>query len=140
MSKSDLKRAIIAHFTVNMSDRIDQIYAAVEEGQYERAIRLCQRKEVSRLLITKALLSFALCRSRRSTEALEVAREVCACKPTDPGILNALGASLRALGADHDLVDVYENAFGVHQNDEFAIELFQCYTRLNEYKKMQLLS
>ena len=121
-----------------MADKIDQIYAAIEDGQYERAIRLCQRKEISRLLLTKSLLSFALCRTRKHAEALQVAREVCACNPTDPAVLNALGYALRALGADNDLVAVYENAFGIHQTDEFAIELFQCYTRLNEHKKMQL--
>ncbi len=123
-----------------MTDKFDLIYKALDDGHWEKAIRLCKRKEIARYDLTKALYAYALYKSRNHGEALQVAREVCARKPIDGHILSTLAVSLKSLGANEELATLYENAFEVMQTDEFGIELFQCYTRMNEYKKMQLLA
>ena len=61
--------------------------------------------------------------------------------PTDEGVLNTLAYTFKACRAEKDLARCYENALSVQPNkDTFMIDLFFCYLRLNEPKKMQRMA
>ena len=61
--------------------------------------------------------------------------------PTDEGVLNTLAYTFKACRAEKDLARCYENALSVQPNkDTFMIDLFFCYIRLNEPKKMQRMA
>ena len=61
--------------------------------------------------------------------------------PTDEGVLNTLAYTFKACRAEKDLARCYENALSVQPNkDTFMIDLFFCYLRLNEPKKMQRIA
>jgi hypothetical protein len=61
--------------------------------------------------------------------------------PTDEGVLNTLAYTFKACRAERDLAQCYENALKLQPNNEaFMADLFFCYLRMVEPKKMQLLS
>ena len=61
--------------------------------------------------------------------------------PTDEGVLNTLAYTFKACRAEKDLARCYENALKVQPNREsFMCDLFFCYLRLGDPKKMQRLA
>ena len=61
--------------------------------------------------------------------------------PTDERVLNTLACTLKACRAEKDLALCYENALAAKPNTEFIMaDLFYCYLRLSQPKKMQLLA
>ena len=61
--------------------------------------------------------------------------------PTDEGVLNTLAYTFKACRAEKDLARCYENALNLQPNNEsFMTDLFFCYVRMEEPKKMQLLA
>ena len=116
---------------MNLSDKLSPIYAAIDDLQFEKAIRLCGRKDIEKYDITKSLLAYSLYKSRKHAEALTVAKQVVARKPLDETILSTLALTLRGLNADEDLLSIYENAFELNQTNEYlGVDLFQCYAKL----------
>ena len=61
--------------------------------------------------------------------------------PTDERVLNTLACTLKACRAEKELALCYENALAAQPNTEFIMaDLFYCYLRLGQPKKMQLLA
>ena len=106
------------------------IYAAIDDGQYDKAIRLCGRKEIEKYDITKALLAYALQKTRQNSEALRVCRQVLVRKPTQERVVSTLALTLQALRADDDLRSMFEHFYETDPSEANAISLFLCYTRL----------
>jgi hypothetical protein len=58
--------------------------------------------------------------------------------PVDESVLNALCLTFRNARADEECAECYENALAAQPTNEFlATELFNCYVRGGEFKKMQ---
>lgn len=121
--------------------KLDKIYECLDNGNYKLGIRLCLKPDISSLPITRSLLSYCYAMTRDRNEALKIARGVMLLVPTDEGVLNTLSYTFKACGAHADLSQCYENALKIQPNNTvFVSELFYCYLRMNEIKKMQLLS
>jgi hypothetical protein len=56
--------------------KIHPIYQSIDAQNFKGAIKLCQRKEVMKWDISKALMAYCLVMLGKKSEALEVAREV----------------------------------------------------------------
>lgn len=117
----------------------DEIYSALDRGKFTDAIRLCQRSEVAKLSLAQALLSYCFATTRQTDKALEMARSVMGTNPSDEPVFNALGCTLKLCRADAEFATLYENVTkqptGATEYNLF--ELFFCYGRMNDSKKMQ---
>ena len=90
--------------------------------------------------MTKCLLAFSHANLREYAEAMAIARSVIQLSPTDEHTLATLAHTLKICRADGDLAMAYENALAKQPtNQTFLKELFKCYIKLGEPKKMQLL-
>lgn len=56
--------------------KINPIYNAIDAGNYKGAIKLCQRKDVVKWDIAKALNAYCLVMMHKMDEGLSMAREV----------------------------------------------------------------
>jgi hypothetical protein len=56
--------------------KINPIYGAIDAGNYKGAIKLCQRKDIIKWDITKALNAYCLVMTLKLDEGLAMAREV----------------------------------------------------------------
>jgi hypothetical protein len=56
--------------------KIHPIYQAIDAQNYKGAIKLCQRKEIMKWDIAKALMAYCLVMCHKVDEGLAVAREV----------------------------------------------------------------
>jgi hypothetical protein len=72
---------------------------------------------------------------------LEIARAVAAAQPAEDSVVSTLGCTFKALRAEKDFSELYENAMKKRGLDEnYVIELFTCYCRQNDPKKMQFVA
>lgn len=118
-----------------LADKLTPIYAAIDDGQYEKAVRLCGRKDIERYDITKTLLAYSLQKLRQNTEALQIARQVLSrvtsSSKVDDAIVSTLAMTLSALRADDELRSMHEFLYEKDpSNEQAAINLFLCYTKL----------
>lgn len=121
--------------------KIHPIYQAIDAQNYKSAIKLCQRKEIMKWDISKALMAYCLVMSHKIEEGLTLAREVKDNHPTDESVLSALALTFKHGKVDEECCECYENAYAlVPSNLSFANELFSCYVKCGDYKKMQQLS
>ena len=56
--------------------KIHPIYQAIDAQNYKGAIKLCQRKEVMKWEISKALLAYSFVMLGKINEGLDIAREI----------------------------------------------------------------
>eukprot|EP00981_Chlorochromonas_danica_P008231 scaffold2066_cov229-Ochromonas_danica.AAC.15 len=111
-------------------------------GDYALAQQLCQKPEMSKYSLAQALLAYTLASQRQYDKALQMARTVSKSQPLDEATVNAVGCTFKLCKADVDFAACYENAMsvgsmtGVHNMEE----LFHCYARLSQPKKMQQLA
>ena len=99
---------IMANF---LNPKIEAIYTAIEEENYDKAIKLCLKKsEISNQPITLALLSYCYVQKRSLKESMEIARLVMRHVPTDEHVLDTLSHTYRACKAEDELAICYENA------------------------------
>ena len=114
-----------------LADKLKSVYAAIDDGQFEKAVRLCGRKDIERYDMTRTLLAYSLQKLRQNSDALQIARQVLARKPTDDAVVSTLATTLQALRADDDLQSLREGIFEADPTNEGAgIELFLFYTRI----------
>jgi len=124
-----------------MDKKVDKIYALLDAGNYRQVITQCQGKEYENSDIAKALLVFAYAANRQATEALTVARGVITKNCTDDHVLATLSQGLKMIRKDTELIPCYENMLATHNfNEAGLLEIFTCYCRAGEHKKMQLIS
>lgn len=110
-------------------------------GKYDTALQLCLKPEVSKFSLGKALLAYTYSCLRNSTKALEIARMVAASQPAEDSVVSTLGCTFKVLRAEKDFAELYENAMKKKQlDDSYVLELFSCYCRLNDAKKMQFIA
>lgn len=118
--------------------KIHPIYQAIDVQNYKGAIKLCQRKEIMKWDISKALMAYCLVMCHKVEEGLAVAREVKDNRPTDDGVLSALALTFRHGKAEAECCECYENAYAaMPDNLGLANELFSSYVKCGEFKKMQ---
>ena len=121
--------------------KLQAVYNAIDENNYKSAVKLCQRKDVASWDVTKALLCFCYVRLGKRDEASILARQVIERKPIHPSILVPLRHALKSLRLEEDLVRMYEFALQADgTNLDHAHELFGCYCRMGNVKKMQALA
>lgn len=104
------------------------------------AQQLCQKPEIAKYSLAHALLAYSFASQRQYDKALDLARVVSNLQSTDEGIVNALGCTFKLCKADEDFALCYENAMkapGCMSAEHNILELFYCYGRLNQPKKMQ---
>ena len=119
------------------SGAIGGIYAALDEERYEEALRLCERSEVSRTPLVRALRSFALAQLDRSEEARELATELLD-QQRDEGVLGTLVHTFRALRDAENLIRCHEALLQLNPSSErHAQQLFFALARAGELKRMQ---
>jgi len=125
-----------------LNPKIEAIYTAIEEENYDKAIKLCLKKsEISNQPITLALLSYCYVQKRSLKEAMEIARLVMRHVPTDEHVLDTLSHTYRACKAEDELAICYENAISKDPSkDSLLLNLFFIYNRLCDAKKMQLIA
>lgn len=105
------------------------------------AEELCSKPEVSKYILGKALLSYCYASLRKNSKAMELAKMVMTTKPTDDGVLNALGCTFKTLRAEKEFCECYENAMKIKEMGEpYSLELFYSYGRQFEPKKMQQIA
>lgn len=131
---------IMSSFSLN--PKIEAIYTAIEEENFDKAIKLCLKKsEISNQPITLALLSYCYVQKRSLKEAMEIARLVMRHVPTDEHVLDTLSHTYRACKAEDELAICYENAITKDPSkDGLLVNLFFIYNRLCDAKKMQLIA
>lgn len=79
--------------------------------------------------------------SHKTDEGLALAREVKDNKPVDEGVLSALTLAFKNGKCEEESIECYENAFAsLPDNLDIARELFSCYVKCGEFKKMQQLA
>ena len=114
-----------------------QIYT----GKYDNALQLCLRPDVSKFAIGKALLAYTYSCLRSNTKALELARAVASTLPGEETVISTLGCTFKTLHAEKDFSDLYENALKkIVLSDQCVMDLFRCYCRQNDPKKMQFVA
>lgn len=118
------------------------MFTAVFEftGQFQVAQTLCQRPELAKFALAQALLAYSYASQRKYDKAIEVGRAVASTKPTDEGVVNALGCAFKVSKSDADFASLYENALSNPNAvfpEHFHVELFNCYCRMRDFKKMQ---
>lgn len=97
---------------------------------------------MSKYSLAHALMAYTLASQRQYDKALQMARTVAKSQPLDEATINAVGCTFKLCKADVDFAACYENAMsagsmtGVHNMEE----LFYCYARLSQPKKMQQLA
>ena len=109
-------------------------------GRFSAAQAICERPELSKFALAKALLAYCYASQRKNEKALEVARAVAATNPVDEGAINALGCTFKICKVDSDFASLYENVLsspGGSFPEHFHVELFAAYCRLRDFKKMQ---
>ena len=120
---------------MRMDNIFSPIYDAIDRGQFDKAIVICQRKELRKFELTKALMAYALYKTRKHSDALALAREVASRSPRDSVVLSTLSFTLRGLHVEEELTTCYESAFEADQsNESLGTDLFHCYTRFHYYK------
>jgi hypothetical protein len=108
---------------------------------YKQAIKLTQKPDVANLPIVIALRAYSLARIYETAEALDLARKLMTTLPTDSGVLDTLAHTFKACNAEADMCTCYEHALTQRPDQtEYSIQLFYCYVRIHEHKKMQLLA
>lgn len=112
-------------------------------GEYEVAQKLCLKPEVAKFHLAQALLSYSYASLRQYDKALEIGRTLLKSQPTEDSIVNALGCTFKLCRSDDDFATCYENALKSPASsmvDHFHMELFSCYGRLLQPKKMQFVA
>jgi hypothetical protein len=57
-------------------NKVTPIYQCIDNGNFKGAVKLCQKKDVDKWDITKALMAYCLSQLNKKEEALAVALEV----------------------------------------------------------------
>ena len=120
-------------------DKIGLVYDAIDNGEYEKAIRVCERSEMRTSPIAQALLAYSYAATKKLQLSLDTCRVVMRAKPMDEGTHNALALTLKMLRKEDEMAVFYESLLVVHPDNKAIMEsLFSTYTLLGESKKMQL--
>lgn len=124
-----------------MSITFDKIYQYIDNGEYNKAQELCQRPEIASHPLTLALSSYSYAASRQIEKAIEVGKKLIEKKPRDEVIINTQGCAFKLCYNDELFAKLYENSLELLPDvkENFLIDLFYCYSRLKEFKKMQVL-
>lgn len=102
---------------------------------------MCLKPEVSKFTLGKALLAYTYSCLRNNAKAMEIARVVAAAQPAEDSVVSTLGCTFKVLRAEKEFAELYENAMKKKQmEDSYVLELFSCYCRLNDPKKMQFIA
>ena len=148
----DLHRLRVEKMT---SKDIDLVYSALEKGiiflsffffmiflftgDYAKAEKLCEKPEISKFTLVQALLAYTYASQRKYEKALDLGRKLLKLEPSDEAVVNALGCAFKLCHSDADFATCYENGIklNVATPPHFHSELFFCYLRLNDVKRMQ---
>lgn len=118
--------------------KMHPIYSALDNGNFEQAVRLCQKKDVEKWDLTKALKASALARLGHRDAAMELCREVNARAPADENVISALAHTYRSLDAFDDVANLYEAASRAQpSNPDFLQNVFVAAIRAQNYQKAQ---
>lgn len=120
------------------SRKLAPIYNALESGNWRQAVRLCEKRELEKWMITKALKANGLWRLQRYDESLRLCLEVQAAVPTDEDTLQAMSFNYRMMNRRDQVTKMFEAAVKVKPSDASLVkECFMCYIRAKQYLKAQ---
>ncbi|CAM9524404.1 unnamed protein product, partial [Phaeothamnion confervicola] len=118
--------------------KLQSVYNALESHNFRQAIKLCEKKDLEKWPVTKALKACALARMGRTDEAMDLCREVKTTTPTDEPTINALTYAYRILGCVEETAALMEAACKALPNDRVLLnQLFLCHVRVRDYAKAQ---
>jgi hypothetical protein len=123
---------------MDYEDRFKAIYALLRSHDYPSALRHCERKEIAKAPLAKALKALALSRSSHHEEALACANDAVRCAARDPRVLAAASTVWRRGGEASAVVAAYEAACAAAPESEalgrcLALE----HARRGEWRKLQ---
>eukprot|EP00929_Paragymnodinium_shiwhaense_P041123 TRINITY_DN21382_c0_g2_i2.p1 TRINITY_DN21382_c0_g2~~TRINITY_DN21382_c0_g2_i2.p1 ORF type:complete len:937 (-),score=167.29 TRINITY_DN21382_c0_g2_i2:27-2762(-) len=126
-----------------MSQKVRNIYEALENGNYKNAIKLCvaflkTNPAAPQQVLCKSLQSIALERCGRRGEALQLADEVRSSTPVQDTVLSHLAVLYRRCREYGKITAMYEFAWSQDEgNEDYAVSLFSAAIRQGEYAKAQ---
>jgi len=123
------------------SEKISQIYDAIDNEDYDRGIRIGEKAELRGYALAQALLAYCYAMKKRLQDALDTCRAVIRMRPADEGTLGALLATLKMCRKEDELATYYESLVAAFpQNTLFMQKLFAMHAKSGDGKKMQLLA
>ncbi|CAN0335730.1 unnamed protein product [Pylaiella littoralis] len=120
------------------SRKLQPIYNALETGNWRQAVRLCEKRDVEKWQISKALKANGLWRLGKYDEGLQLCLEVQGASPTDEDTLAAMSYNYRMMSRRELVAPMFEAAVSAKPGDSSLLkELFMCYVRAKHYLKAQ---
>ncbi|KAJ1309542.1 hypothetical protein OPQ81_006315 [Rhizoctonia solani] len=124
-----------------MSDRkLQPIYEALDSATPKLALQLCNKalKKQPESALIKSLKALALIRAGKLEECITLADQLVAAKPTDENVLSTLSHVLRALDRPQDVVNLYDDAYKQHpNNEELGCQAFIAMAKMGAWKSAQ---
>ena len=127
----------------NIGEKVNNIYTAIENENYDGAIRMADKPDLRNYPLPQALLAYCYaCKGGPHMQlALDQCRLVMKMRPNDESTLNALDITMKKLRKDEELVPFYEAlCLSYPDNSEMKHKLFGMHISQGDGKKMQLLA
>eukprot|EP00605_Chrysophyceae_sp_TOSAG23-4_P002785 GSChrysophyteH1.ASY1.ANO1.3069.1 assembled CDS len=125
----------------SVGDRVSAIYDAIDNDEFDKAIRIGEKADMRQYPLPQALLAYCYAIRKRLKESLDTCHAVMRMKPTDESTLAALSHALRICQKEDELTAYYELLTTTFPDSvEFMQKLFGLYIKQDNGKKMQLLA
>lgn len=110
-------------------------------GKYAEAVKLCQKPGISDHPLTISLLSYAYACMKKHDEAMAIVRRLMAQNPVDETVISNVAHTMKLCRVEDELASLYESMLVRYPNNEaLTLDLFHCYTRQTNSKKMQFVA
>uniref|UniRef100_A0A7S2SM01 Uncharacterized protein n=2 Tax=Mucochytrium quahogii TaxID=96639 RepID=A0A7S2SM01_9STRA len=124
-----------------ISRKLGPVYNAIDGCDFKTAIKLCERKDIEKVPLARALKAYSLIRRSRVDEGILLARGVVEQGMLDETLVSTLMLVFRQAGCDVDCTLLYEKAFreSNEKNVEYGERLWFTYMRTYDFANAQLL-
>ena len=133
----------IASLTImnGVHDLTSKIYDAIDNDDFDRAIRIGEKAELRAYALPQALLAYCYGIKKRLQDCLDTSRVVIRMRPVDEGTLNAVSAALKMCRKEDELATYYESLVAAYpQSAVYMQKLFAMHVKAGDGKRMQLLA
>ncbi|CEL51598.1 N-alpha-acetyltransferase 25, NatB auxiliary subunit OS=Rattus norvegicus GN=Naa25 PE=2 SV=1 [Rhizoctonia solani AG-1 IB] len=113
---------------------------ALDSATPKLALQLCNKalKKQPDSALIKALKALALIRAGKLEECIALADQLVAAKPVDENTLSTLSHVLRALDRPQDVVNLYDDAYKQHpNNEELGCQAFIAMAKMGSWRTAQ---
>ncbi|GAB1517939.1 hypothetical protein RhiTH_000995 [Rhizoctonia solani] len=113
---------------------------ALDSATPKLALQLCNKalKKQPDSALIKSLKALALIRAGKLEECIALADQLVAAKPVDENVLSTLAHVLRALDRPQDVVNLYDDAYKQHpNNEELGCQAFIAMAKMGSWRTAQ---